>query len=1079
VYDVSFDELLERLRRRMDDYQTSGVPAGVLSDDALAEAAQIWEIAQPNDDDNLTSEQHRRLSQAHNVLGWLYFLRWNASRAHIDSPDFARALLHLEPLAHHPTAIPEKLHNVIGPRANPKIQADTALHLLSRGMATTDPNLLNAAINLLAACVTTIDDMFLARTGYLSNLSAAYRVLYERTGALEHLHQAIEAGANAVNAAQADDPNRGLFLSNLSAAYQAQYERTGDPEDLRQAIEIGTEAVEAAHIDDPNKVGYRHNLGVSYQAKHKRYGELDDLNRAITLISEAVDTTPIGYPNREFYLSSLGTAYRVRYERTGVLEDLDRAIEIGTEAVKAAPPHVKTRAGCLHNLGNAYRARYERTGVLESLDLAISAAAEAAGATPDDHPDLPTILSNLSNNYRIRYQRSMDVEDLDLAIGVGTEAVAATHADHAGRATSLSIVGNAYRLRYERDRTLPDIDEAISAIAEAVEITPADHVDRASYLLNLSAAHRVRYAGSKEPADLDRALETISAAIEITPADHPLRALYLSTLGDTYQVRVDAGLPGIDRRSLQNLAEQVAHSTAASPLLRVRAGFMVGSLAHSVGEHHIATELLDTAVGLLPAVPPRESNWADQEHSLSIYPGVISEAIAAHCAAHDPVGAVKVAELGRGILLAAHLDSRTALTDLEATHPKLAEQYRTVRAHLSQIADPVTDYLSAAGGQVGNRKRWWADYDTLLTRIREQPGFERFLRPPQLADLQAAATDGAVVLVNAGRRRGDAIIITAEGEPRHVHLPDLTLGEANRHAAALLAATQSGPLVAMLRKQRLLPQILVWLWNAVVRSVLDNLPKSGSAEQPLPRVWWMPTGVLGMLPLHAAGDPERPGALDAVVSSYTPTLRALASSRARPAATVRDQLVVALQHTPGLPDLPGTVAEAMDLHTLHPDTPPLIDKDATVNQVLAALPKTTWAHFACHASIDYIAPSRGGLQLHDASLPIPAISALHLVRAELAYLSACSTAGNAPHHADESLHLASAFQLAGFRHVIASLWPLDDLIAATAARNFYNQLPPTPTAETAAHALHRVILDLRHNYPKRPDLWASLIHNGP
>ncbi|WP_152603687.1 hypothetical protein [Amycolatopsis rifamycinica] len=38
-------------------------------------------------------------------------------------------------------------------------------------------------------------------------------------------------------------------------------------------------------------------------------------------------------------------------------------------------------------------------------------------------------------------------------------------------------------------------------------------------------------------------------------------------------------------------------------------------------------------------------------------------------------------------------------------------------------------------------------------------------------------------------------------------------------------------------------------------------PAAGAA---LPRLWWIPTGLLGMLPLHAAGQPGGPSALHRV-----------------------------------------------------------------------------------------------------------------------------------------------------------------------------------------------------------------------
>lgn len=116
----------------------------------------------------------------------------------------------------------------------------------------------------------------------------------------------------------------------------------------------------------------------------------------------------------------------------------------------------------------------------------------------------------------------------------------------------------------------------------------------------------------------------------------------------------------------------------------------------------------------------------------------------------------------------------------------------------------------------------------------------------------------------------------------------------------------------------------------------------------------------------------------------------------------------------------------------------------------AALPEATWAHFACHARADLLSPADSGLWLHDGPLRLPEIGALHLPHAELAYLSACSTADHGGRYADETLDIASAFHLAGFRHVIASLWPLNDQIAMQTASAFYRELPDLPSADTAA-----------------------------
>lgn len=164
------------------------------------------------------------------------------------------------------------------------------------------------------------------------------------------------------------------------------------------------------------------------------------------------------------------------------------------------------------------------------------------------------------------------------------------------------------------------------------------------------------------------------------------------------------------------------------------------------------------------------------------------------------------------------------------------------------------------------------------------------------------------------------------------------------------------------------------------------------------------------------------------------------------------------------------------MHRHHPGGTQLTNRNATTTTVVKALPGATWTHFACHAH--HAAPSTGGPRLYDDMPTIPEIARLDLAQAELAYLSACSTADRSPDHVEESINLASAFHLAGFRHVIASLWPLGDEFAQAAAA-FYAALPAIPAATDATLTLHRITRDLRANYREYPELWAPLIHSGP
>jgi hypothetical protein len=110
--------------------------------------------------------------------------------------------------------------------------------------------------------------------------------------------------------------------------------------------------------------------------------------------------------------------------------------------------------------------------------------------------------------------------------------------------------------------------------------------------------------------------------------------------------------------------------------------------------------------------------------------------------------------------------------------------------------------------------------------------------------------------------------------------------------------------------------VLRKLWATLVKPIVATLQltvstsavSNESSHLPLdkktqgtsrPRLWWLPTGPLTFLPLHAAGVYTGKGAeclSDYAVSSYVPTLSALAEARSR--RTVRRYARV-LERLPG------------------------------------------------------------------------------------------------------------------------------------------------------------------------------------
>jgi CHAT domain-containing protein len=99
---------------------------------------------------------------------------------------------------------------------------------------------------------------------------------------------------------------------------------------------------------------------------------------------------------------------------------------------------------------------------------------------------------------------------------------------------------------------------------------------------------------------------------------------------------------------------------------------------------------------------------------------------------------------------------------------------------------------------------------------------------------------------------------------------------------------------------------------------------------------------------------------------------------------------------------------------------------------------------------------------------------------EFAYLSACETA-SVNRLPDESIHVASAFHVAGYRQVVGTLWPTSDRVAARMATTFYTAMTGAGTRADAgrcAQALHEATRQQRRRWPHQPTLWAGYIHVG-
>ena len=848
----------------------------------------------------------------------------------------------------------------------------------------------------------------------------------------------------------------------------------------------------------------------------------------------AVAATAIDSINHAKHLSNLGFALRVRFEQTGALGDLDDAVAAGRNAVAATPSDNPDRADYLHNLGGSLLTRFMRLDALTDLEEAIRTFGRAVAATSPDDPSRAIRLDNLGGSLLTRFMRSGELTDLEEAIRTFRSAVAATPNDHPSRAVRLNNLGNALLTKFERAEaiaSLDDLQDAIQVLRDTVAATPHDHPNRAKYLSNLGISLLIRFERSATTADLDEATTVIRYAVAATPLDHPSRADRLIDLGNVLRARFERSGLTVDREAAATAWEEAAAMDMAAPLERVRAGRLAARLLATANTTR-AAGLLETAVRLMPEIAMRRLARSDQQHLLGELAGLAGDAAALALSdqgrplAERAGQASRMLEAGRAVLLAQALETRTDLTDLREHHRPLAARFTELRTLLDQPLVPGPD------GTAPDPVRWAEDrreaateLTALLEQIRALDGFASFAAPPTLQDLQAQARLGAVVMINISSYRSDALLLTVDGItslPLEL-TPGTLINQVNAFHQALAQASDLDRPADRISGQQQVRSILAWLWDTVTEPVLNALdhtrvfPVTSTRDEKWPRVWWAPGGLLGLLPLHAAGyhtaktDPAYRArtVMDRIISSYTPTVGALRYAR-RPASheDSDSSLIVAMPRTPGLQesDLPGAAAEATLLQARLPNPTLLLEpsSDAATSAVrenlvdahvptraavFDRLSQVTVAHFACHGSTDPTDPSNSLLLLHDwqtKPCTVASLAPVNLNHVRLAFLSACSTA-TARNQAllDEAIHLATAFQLAGFPHVIGTQWPISDEYAIRIASDFYDHLRTSDASTSApldtrraADALHHTIRCLRDDRPVLPAIWAAHIHAG-
>jgi len=184
-----------------------------------------------------------------------------------------------------------------------------------------------------------------------------------------------------------------------------------------------------------------------------------------------------------------------------------------------------------------------------------------------------------------------------------------------------------------------------------------------------------------------------------------------------------------------------------------------------------------------------------------------------------------------------------------------------------------------------------------------------------------------------------------------------------------------------------------------------------------------------------------------------------------------------------LEPLPATRDEVREIARLFPGAEVYLGDEATEEHAKQAAPHADLLHFATHGLLDERFPLDSALAL---TLPtqlqegqdnglLQAWEIFENLRlhAHLVTLSACDTALGREMGGEGILGLTRAFQFAGARTVLASLWEVSDVSTARLMKRFYTYLRQGRTKDEALRAAQLDLIRSRNGKLSHPYHWAG------
>jgi len=878
-------------------------------------------------------------------------------------------------------------------------------------------------------------------------------------------------------------------LYDLSESLEELYQQTGNKEVLREAI--GTWRKYLVQVDGvaSGKILGSNQLAWALCKMYHAEPVLDYLKEARRLVESALALIPARpnwnrTQNHAEVLTNYSNILSDLYAAQGSFEDLKESIKAIRQALLMSQASDPPKAVKLTNLATRHEMLYVKTNQLSDLQSGIAFAKQALAIRRSKPSELSLTLNSLGNLLDHLAKRSSSPSSLrsDYKVLTRVRAWAAwLEGSRVVRAKYLHNLAGALSNRYELFVDEEDLQRSISFGFKCLRASSVGNADWSMYLTGQGTRFALLFDRSKDPRDLSIAIDFSQTAVNVKPdfaeAHINLGAALVRRARETDQSKLQ------DMIRARDCFERAMAMPSAILLQRVDAGIRTSEVcATGLGDPERASAAVKRVAEMIPQLYSSLRDRFDLYHIFRRLKGLPQKIGCAFVAAVKPVGeALEWMERTRGIISALTIASGK----LQGMPSQDRVEETTDQIGKLQIHHPVSYYEE--------------------TSARDVSATDETFNPQFLAEeaIRLAGKDYIVdFLVYEGYDKQYAILIGG-GSIKLLELPGLSPFSIPNAAKQIVGPDRitnvTNSTAAKNNKQ--FRSDLEWLWNTIVKPILRELQllRPTGDQSSLPHIRWISTGLIGLMPFHAAGDGKlgsMENTMDHVVSSYSTSLKAMRHARARarnarfgpePKASF---IGVPKVSDPGYKDLSESVRlEWQGFQGAMPHATEYLYP--SVDRALALIASSHFCHLTCHGEMDSNDPSNSRLVLAEnprspiEPLTVGSICQLSSNDAFLVFLAACSTAENgAEDLLDEVLHLASTFQLVGFPHVIGALWPANDYASRILVEQFYRNIGSCGDGmlqdAVVARCLHEALVHLRRMniLEEQPLAWASFVHFG-